>query len=112
MAVKLVCEEACLRLEVLQWSVWQLPAAVPGKAFAFPYDRGAAALDRLRNMAPAVGGGARPCEEGRAGRGAPAVGGQAFDCGPLEQRENVVNQVFSFTSSSPPGSSTGASGAS
>ena len=87
---------------------------VPGEALAFPEDRGAAALDRLRDVAPAVGGGARPGEECRAGRGAPAVGGQAVDHRPLarEQREHVVNQVFSFASSPSPGSSIGASGAS
>ena len=65
-----------------------------------------------RDVATAVGGLTRPGEKGRAGRGPPAVGGQAFDRGPLEQSDNVVNQVLSFASSASPGISIGDSGAS
>ena len=116
MAVEIVREEAGARLEILDGGVGDAPCsfkcAVPGKALALPDDRRAAALDRLRDVAPAVGRLARPGEKSRAWRGPPAVGGQAFDCDPLEQRENVVNQVFSLASSPSPGISIGDSGAS
>ena len=113
-AVELVREEARLRFEVFHRRVRHAPAAVPGKAFAFPHHRRAAELDRLGDVAPAIRGPARPGEERRPDRGAPAVGGETFDHCTLarEQRENVVNYVFSFASSPSPGSSIGASGAS
>jgi len=107
-------EEARLRLEVLETCVRHRPAAVPREALGFPDDRGASALDRLRNVTPAIGGPARPGEESRARSGAPAVGREAFDYCTLARklRENVVNYVFSFASSPSPGSSIGERGAS
>ena len=111
-AVELVREKSCLRPEVLEARVGHLPAAVPGETVALPDDRRAATLDRLRDVTPAIGSLAGPGEERCTGRGPPAVGGQAFDRGPLEQCENAVNQVFSLASSPSPGISMGDSGAS
>ena len=107
-------EKSGLCLQAADPGVGRFPAAVPGKALALPDDRGAAALDRLRDEAPAVGACARPGEEGGTRRRAPAVGRQAFDRRPLarQQREDIFNYVFSFASSPSPGISIGESGAS
>src|SRR5271170_4054721 len=77
-AVKVVREETGLRLETLDAGIRQPPCpfkcALPGKARAFPDHRRATALDRLRDVAPAVSGCARPGKKSRARRGPPAVG--------------------------------------
>ena len=112
--MEFVRQEAGLRLEVRDSGVRRFPARVPGKALALPDDRGAAALDRLRDVAPAVGVCAGPGEERGTRRHAPAVGRQAFDRRPLarQQRNNIFNYVFSFASSPSPGNSIGERGAS
>ena len=117
-AVEFMREQTGLRLEALHARVRHAPCpfncGVPGKAFPLPKDRRAAALDRLRDVAPAVARGAGPGEKSRAGGGAAAVGGQAIDRRPLacELRERGLNQVLSFASSPSPGISIGVSAAS
>jgi len=103
---------ACAGLQAAHRGVGHVPAAVPGEALALPEHGSGAALDRLRDVAATVAGSARPGEEGRAGRCSTAVGSQTFDRGLPQQRERIVNQVFSFASSSAPGSSSGSRGAS
>jgi hypothetical protein len=116
--VEFVREHARLRLEPLHARVRHAPCplkcAVPGEALAFPEDRRAAALDRLRDVTPAVARRARPGKKRCAGGGVAAVCGQAVDRRPLarELREYGLNQVFSFASSPSPGISIGVSGAS